>query len=149
MRILILNGPNLNALGSREPEIYGLETLADIETLLRQRADDLGGIELDFLQSNHEGELIDAIHAHRDWDGIVINGAALSHTSAALADALTAVTVPAIEVHLTNVHTRPETWRHHSFLSPVTWGQVAGFGYRSYLAALDLLYSRVAEEQQA
>jgi len=148
MRILILNGPNLNLLGSREPEIYGFETLEDIETLLRQRAEDLGGIELDFLQSNHEGELIDSIHAHREWDGIVLNGAALSHSSTALADAISSVRVPTVEVHLTNVHARPETWRHHSFLSAVTWGQVAGFGYRSYLAALDLLYSRVAEEEQ-
>jgi 3-dehydroquinate dehydratase-2 len=148
MRILILNGPNLNLLGQREPDVYGFETLSDIETLLRQRAEDLGGIELDFVQSNHEGELIDAIHAHRDWDGIVINGAAFTHSSTAIADALSSVTIPAVEVHLTNVHTRPETWRHHSFLSSVTWGQVSGFGYRSYLAALDLLYSRVAEEEQ-
>jgi 3-dehydroquinate dehydratase-2 len=148
MRILIVNGPNLNALGHREPDIYGYETLEDIEQLLRQRGTDLGGIEIDFVQSNHEGELIDAIHAHRDWDGIIINGAALTHSSTSLADALSSVMLPAIEVHLTNVHTRPETWRHHSFLSPVTWGQVSGFGYRSYLAALDLLYSRIAEDQQ-
>ena len=149
MRILILNGPNLNALGHREPDLYGYETLEDIETLLRQRGEDLGGIEIDFIQSNHEGELIDAIHAHRDWDGIVINGAAFTHSSTAIADALSTVAIPAIEVHLTNVHARPETWRHHSYLSPVTWGQVSGFGYRSYLAALDLLYSRIAEAQQA
>ncbi len=149
MRILVLNGPNLNALGHREPDIYGYEPLEDIETLLSQRAEDLGGIELDFIQSNHEGELIDAVHAHRDWDGIVLNGAAFTHSSTALADAISSVMVPTIEVHLTNVHTRPETWRHHSYLSPVTWGQVSGFGYRSYLAALDLLFSRVAEEQQA
>ena len=149
MRILVLNGPNLNALGRREPDIYGYETLEDIETLLRQRGEDLGGIELDFIQSNHEGELVDAIHEHRDWDGIVLNGAALTHSSTALADAISAVMVPTVEVHLTNVHARPESWRHHSFLSPVVWGQVSGFGYRSYLAALDLLYSRVAEEQQA
>jgi 3-dehydroquinate dehydratase-2 len=149
MRILILNGPNLNLLGQREPDIYGYETLEDIEQLLRQRGTDLGGIEIDFVQSNHEGELIDAIHAHRDWDGIIINGAALTHSSTSLADALSAVPLPTIEVHLSNVHTRPETWRHHSFLSPVTWGQVSGFGYRSYLAALDLLYSRIAEEEQA
>ena len=149
MRILVLNGPNLNSLGHREPDIYGYETLDDIETLLRQRAEDLGGIEIDFLQSNHEGELIDSIHEHREWDGIILNGAALTHSSTALPDAISAVMVPTIEVHLTNVHTRAETWRHHSFLSPVTWGQVSGFGYRSYLAALDLLYSRIAEEQQA
>ena len=121
----------------------------DLRALLRRRGEDLGGIELNFIQSNHEGELIDAIHDHREWDGIVLNGAALTHSSMALADAVSAVRIPTVEVHLTNVHTRPETWRHHSFLSPVTWGQVSGFGYRSYLAALDLLYSRIAEEQQA
>lgn len=149
MQILVLNGPNLNLLGHREPEIYGYETLEDIETLLRRRAEDLGGIELDFVQSNHEGELLDAIHAHREWDGIVLNGAALTHSSTALADAISAVHIPTVEVHISNVHARPETWRHNSFLSPVSWGVVMGFGYRSYLAALDLLYSRLAEEHQA
>lgn len=148
MRILVLNGPNLNLLGHREPEIYGYETLDDIEALLRRRAEDLGGIELDFFQSNHEGALIDCIHEHREWDGIVLNGAALTHSSTALADAVSACRVPTVEVHLSNVHARPETWRHHSYLTPVSWGIVMGFGYRSYLAALDLLYSRLAEEQQ-
>jgi 3-dehydroquinate dehydratase-2 len=149
MRILVLNGPNLNLLGHREPDIYGFETLEDIEQLMRQRADDLGGVELAFLQSNHEGALIDAIHQHRDWDGLILNGAALTHSSTALADAVSAVMLPMVEVHLTNVHARPETWRHHSFLSAVAWGVVAGFGYRSYLAALDLLYSRIAEAEQS
>ncbi len=148
MQILVLNGPNLNALGYREPDIYGEETLDDIESLMRQRAEDLGDIELDFIQSNHEGALIDAIYTHSNWDGIVINAAALTHSSTALADAISTVMIPAIEVHISNVHSRPEAWRHQSFLSPVTWGQVSGFGYRSYLAALDLLYSRLAEEQQ-
>ena len=148
MQILVLNGPNLNALGYREPDIYGEETLDDIESLMRQRAEDLGDIEIDFIQSNHEGALIDAIYTHSNWDGIVINAAALTHSSTALADAISTVMLPAIEVHISNVHSRPEAWRHQSFLSPVTWGQVSGFGYRSYLAALDLLYSRLAEEQQ-
>lgn len=148
MQILVLNGPNLNALGYREPDIYGEETLDDIESLMRQRAEDLGDIEIDFIQSNHEGALIDAIYTHSNWDGIVINAAALTHSSTALADAISTVMIPAIEVHISNVHSRPEAWRHQSFLSPVTWGQVSGFGYRSYLAALDLLYSRLAEEQQ-
>jgi len=148
MQILVLNGPNLNLLGHREPEIYGYETLEDIEVLLRHRAEDLGGIELDFLQSNHEGELIDAIHEHREWDGLVLNGAALTHSSTSLADAISAVKIPTIEVHLSNVHARPEIWRHNSLLSPVSWGIVMGFGYRSYLAALDLLCGRLAEEQQ-
>lgn len=149
MQILVLNGPNLNLLGHREPEIYGYETLEDIEALLRRRGEDLGGIELNFIQSNHEGELIDAIHAHREWDGLVLNGAALTHSSMALSDAISAAHIPTVEVHLTNVHARPETWRHNSYLSPVCWGVVMGFGYRSYLAALDLLYSRLSEEQPA
>lgn len=148
MQILVLNGPNLNALGYREPDIYGEETLDDIELLMRQRAKDLNDIEIDFIQSNHEGALIDAIYNHSNWDGIVINAAALTHSSTALADAITTVMIPTIEVHISNVHSRPEAWRHQSLLSPVTWGQVTGFGYRSYLAALDLLYSRIAEEQQ-
>jgi 3-dehydroquinate dehydratase-2 len=149
MQILVLNGPNLNLLGHREPEIYGYETIEDIEALLRRRSEDLGDIELDFIQSNHEGELIDAIHDHREWDGIVLNGAALTHSSMALADAINAVRIPTVEVHLTNVHARSETWRHNSYLSPVCWGVVMGFGYRGYLAALDLLHSRLAKEQQA
>ena len=147
MRILVLNGPNLNLLGTREPEIYGLETLAGIEALLTARASELG-IELQLMQSNHEGELIDAIQAHGDWDGLIINAAALTHTSAAIADVITAVEILAVEVHLSNVHKR-ESFRHHSFLSPVCWGQVTGFGFRSYLAALDLLYGRLRDEADA
>jgi 3-dehydroquinate dehydratase-2 len=143
MRILVLNGPNLNLLGTRQPEVYGRETLKDIEKLVRVRADKLG-IEVEFLQSNHEGVLIDAIHAHRDWDGIILNAGAYTHTSIAIADALSSVNVPAIEVHLSNVHAREE-FRHHSQLAPVVWGQVIGFGYLSYLAALDLLYHRLSD----
>jgi 3-dehydroquinate dehydratase-2 len=149
MKILVLNGPNLNLLGHREPELYGYETLEDIEALLRRRGEDLGGIELNFIQSNHEGALIDAIHEHREWDGIVLNGAALTHSSMALADAVSAVRIHTVEVHLTNVHARAETWRHNSYLSPVCLGVVMGFGYHSYLAALDLLHSRLSEELQA
>ncbi|MBX7110301.1 MAG: type II 3-dehydroquinate dehydratase [Dehalococcoidia bacterium] len=144
MRILVLNGPNLNLLGRREPEIYGLQTLADIEVLIRNRAEE-HGIEVDFLQSNHEGVLVDAIQEHRDWDGFIINAGALTHTSLAIADAISSVGVPAVEVHLSNVHAR-EAFRHHSYLSPVVWGQVVGFGYRGYLAALDLLYDRLSRE---
>ena len=143
MRILVLNGPNLNLLGSREPEVYGRETLADIEVLVRSRAAQLG-VQVDFMQSNHEGALIDAIQDHRDWDGLIINAGGFTHTSIAIADAITAVQIPAIEVHLSNVHRR-ERFRRHSYLSPVVWGQVVGFGYRGYIAALDLLYSRLRE----
>jgi len=145
MRILVLNGPNLNLLGRREPGIYGLQTLDDIEVLLRNRADE-HGVEVAFIQSNHEGVLVDAIQQHHDWDGFIINAAALTHTSLAIADAITSVGVPAVEVHLSNIHTR-EAFRHHSYLAPVVWGQVAGFGYRSYLAALDLLYDRLSREE--
>lgn len=147
MRLLVLNGPNLNLLGSREPEIYGLETLADIELLMRTRAEKLG-VEVAFVQSNHEGELVDAIQSHRDWDGLIINAGAYTHTSLAIPDAITSVGIPAIEVHLSNVHAR-EAFRHHSYLSPIVWGQVVGFGFRGYLAALDLLYGRLTDEASA
>ena len=141
MRVLVLNGPNLNLLGSREPEIYGFETLAEIEEALRRRAAALGGVELEFIQSNHEGTLIDAVQSHRDWDGIILNPAGYTHTSVALADAIAGAAAPVVEVHLSNVHRR-EPFRHHSYVSPVAWGQVIGFGPRGYLAALDLLHSR-------
>ncbi len=147
MRVLVLNGPNLNLLGSRRPEIYGLQTLKDIELLVRARAEKLG-VEVAFFQSNHEGELIDTIHAHRDWDGMIVNAGALTHTSLAIADAVEAVAVPVVEVHLSNIHAREE-FRHHSYLSRVAWGQIAGFGFRSYLAALDLLYGRLTDEASA
>jgi len=144
MRILVLNGPNLNLLGRREPAIYGHQTLADIEELLRARAEE-HGIEVAFVQSNHEGVLLDAIQGHYDWDGFIINAGALTHTSLALADAISSVGLPAVEVHLSNIHAR-ETFRRHSYLAPVVWGQLSGFGYRGYLAALDLLYDRLSRE---
>src|SRR5690606_25955811 len=126
MRILVINGPNLNLLGTREPEIYGHDTLADIEQRIRDHAD-AKQIEVAFLQSNHEGEMVEGIQQHRDWDGIVINAAAYTHTSLAIADAISAIDAPAVEVHLSNVFAR-EAFRHHSMLSPVVWGQVIGFG---------------------
>jgi 3-dehydroquinate dehydratase-2 len=147
MRVLVVNGPNLNLLGTRQPEIYGRETLDDVELLIRARAERLD-VEVEFFQSNHEGELIDAIQQHRDWDGIIINAGAYTHTSLAIADALESVPVPAVEVHLSNIHAR-ERFRHHSHLSRVVWGQVIGFGYRGYLAALDLLYGRLSDEARA
>ena len=147
MRVLVLNGPNLNLLGSREPNVYGRETLADIDLLIRTRAEKLG-VEVAFFQSNHEGALIDAIQSHRDWDGLIINAGAYTHTSLGIADAISAVQVPTVEVHLSNVFAR-EAVRHHSHLSPVVWGQVTGFGFRGYLAALDLLYGRLTDEASA
>jgi 3-dehydroquinate dehydratase-2 len=145
MRILILNGPNLNLLGHRQTEIYGRESLQDIELLCEQRASELG-IEIKCIQSNSEGALVDAVHEHRDWDGLVVNAAAYTHTSLAIADAIAAVDLPAVEVHLSNVFAREEI-RHESLLAPVVWGQVIGFGYRGYLAALDLLNGRLTEAE--
>ena len=147
MRILVLNGPNLNLLGHRQPEIYGRETLEDIEQLCRRRGQELG-IELAFVQSNSEGGLVDALHEHSDWDGVVLNAAAYTHTSLALADALAALALPAVEVHLSNVYAREEI-RHRSLIAPHVWGQITGFGYRGYLAALDLLHSRLSDGQTA
>ena len=144
MRVLVLNGPNLNLLGIRDPAIYGRETLADIEVLVRNRGEALG-IEVAFAQSNHEGELVDIIQAHRGWDGLIVNAAAYTHTSVAIADAISAVTILTVEVHLSNVFKR-EAFRHHSYISPVAWGCVTGFGFRGYLAALDLLHGRLMEE---
>lgn len=143
MRVLVLNGPNLNLLGHREPEIYGRETLADIELLVRNRAEALG-IEVAFEQTNLEGELVDLIQSHASADGLIINAGAYTHTSIAIADAIRATGILAVEVHLSNVFAR-EPQRHHSYLSPVVWGQVTGFGYLGYLAAVDLLYQRLRE----
>ena len=134
--ILILNGPNLNLLGTREPATYGYETLADVEALCHARADELG-LQVDFKQTNHEGQLIDWIHEARGrCAGIVINPAAWTHTSVAIRDAIDAVELPVIEVHLSNVHKREE-FRHHSFVSGIAVGVLAGFGSNGYRLALD------------
>jgi 3-dehydroquinate dehydratase II len=136
MKILFLNGPNLNLLGQREPETYGRLTLADIEAEVRRRAGSLG-VEVDFRQSNSEGELVTWIQQARGKaDVIVLNAAAYTHTSLALRDALSAVAIPAIEVHLSNVHAR-ETFRHRSIIAPVCRGQITGFGPFSYYLALE------------
>ena len=146
MRIFILNGPNLNLLGVREPEVYGSQELRDIERRCRERTSELR-MGMAWLQSNSEGELIDALHSHRDWDGVIINAAAYTHTSLAIADAIAAIRAPTIEVHLSNIHAR-EPIRRTSLIAPVVWGQVSGFGYRSYIAAIDLLYDRLSEAEQ-
>lgn len=135
-KVLVLNGPNLNLLGSREPEVYGAQTLEQIVEQLNKQAQD-NAFELAHFQSNHEGELIDRIHAARgNVDFIIINPAALTHTSIALRDALLGVEIPFIEVHLSNVHAR-ESFRHHSFLSDIAVGVICGLGADGYRYALD------------
>lgn len=140
-RILVLNGPNLNMLGTREPSIYGSQTLADIEAMLTERAEALG-VQLELRQSNHEGELIDALQQARGTHlGCILNAAGLTHTSVSLHDAVKASELPTIEVHLSNPHAREE-FRHVSYLSPVAEAVIAGAGARGYLYALDLLCAR-------
>jgi len=136
MKVLFLNGPNLNLLGQREPEVYGHRTLGDIEAMLRERAL-RRGVEIDFRQSNAEGDLVDWIQkAKGRFDSIVLNAAAYTHTSVALRDAIAATGIPVIEVHLLNIHAREE-FRHRSLIAPVCVGQISGFGAFSYLLAFD------------
>ncbi len=134
-KYLIINGPNLNMLGKREPGIYGVETLKDIENKLELLAQELG-VTLDFFQSNHEGEIIDRIHeAHENYLGIIINPGAFTHYSYAIRDAFGSVKIPFVEIHISNIHTR-ETFRHSSVLAPLAIGQIAGFGSFGYEMAL-------------
>ena len=136
MKILFLNGPNLNLLGQREPEVYGRTTLADIEDKVRARARE-SAAEIEFRQSNVEGELVAWIQQAKDvFDVIVLNAAAYTHTSIALRDAIAAVGIPTIEIHLSNVHAREE-FRHKSLIAPVCRGQIVGFGPNSYVLAVE------------
>jgi 3-dehydroquinate dehydratase II len=143
-RILLLNGPNLNLLGAREPQVYGRETLADVEAAAIAVGAARGAV-VDCFQSNHEGALIDRIHAARQggtgW--IVINPGGLTHTSVALCDALAGVAIPFFEVHLSNVHAR-ESFRHHSFLSAIAAGVIVGFGAAGYAMAINAAIDRLA-----
>ena len=135
-KILIVNGPNLNLLGTREPEIYGKLTLNEIETKLKSLAQDLK-IEIECFQSNHEGEIVDKICAAQNiFNGIIINPAAYTHTSVAIRDAISAVKIPTIEVHISNIYSRDE-FRHNSFIAPVSIGQISGLGLDGYLFALE------------
>ncbi|MCF6343983.1 MAG: type II 3-dehydroquinate dehydratase [Devosiaceae bacterium] len=141
-KILILNGPNLNMLGTREPETYGSQTLGDIEQLCIKKATSLG-LEVDFLQSNSEGELVDYIQGAKEkFDGIIINPAAYSHTSIAIRDALISVELPIIEVHISNIFKREE-FRHHSYVSAVANGIICGLGTKGYLLALEALIEQL------
>ncbi len=135
MKILIVNGPNINMLGTREPEIYGSLTLDDINAQLTDYAKELG-VEIETFQSNIEGEIVDKIQsAKKDCQGIVINPAAYTHTSVAIRDAISAVALRAVEVHISNIHSREE-FRKHSFIAPVCIGQISGFGADSYKLGL-------------
>ncbi len=142
--VYVLNGPNLNLLGTRRPEVYGSTTLADVEDMCRQEAGKLG-LDLEFLQSNHEGQLVDWVQeagarvASGDCIGAVLNAGAYTHTSIALHDAIEGASLPVIEVHISNVHAREE-FRHHSYVSPVARGIVVGFGVYGYVLALQGLH---------
>jgi 3-dehydroquinate dehydratase II len=142
MRIAVLNGPNLNLLGEREPEVYGRTTLAEIEAMVREAAL-ARGADIDWLQTNHEGALVDAVQALRGRaDGALINAAAFTHSSLALRDALLAVRIPFVEVHLSNIFAR-EPSRRHSVIADLAVGLVTGFGAQGYLLALDALVGRL------
>ncbi|MDJ0715629.1 MAG: type II 3-dehydroquinate dehydratase [Prochloraceae cyanobacterium] len=145
LNILVLHGPNLNLLGKREPEFYGSLTLDDINSLLREEASKLD-VKVFCLQSNHEGSLIDAIHHGADkYQGILINAGAYTHTSIAIRDALSAVKIPAVEVHLSNIYKR-EDFRHHSYIASVVIGQISGFGAQSYILGLQALTACIRQE---
>ena len=142
--VLVLNGPNLNMLGKRQPQIYGRETLADVEKACRSEAARLG-LTIEFAQSNHEGALVDLIQAAREKNSaIVINAGAYTHTSVALFDALNAAELPVVEVHISNIYKR-ESFRHRSYISPAAVGMIAGLGIQGYLLALQALASRLTK----
>ena len=136
--VLVLNGPNLNLLGTRQPEIYGKTTLSDVEAMCAAHGQTIG-IEVTCQQSNHEGALVDAIQGAKGvHDGVVLNAGAYTHTSIALHDAIVGVELPVVELHLSNIHAR-ETFRHTSFIAPVAVGMICGFGARGYILAIDAL----------
>ncbi len=147
-KVLILNGPNLNLLGTRQPEVYGRTTLKMVEETFVSHGASIG-LDVSHLQSNHEGVLIDAIHAAKgNQDGIVLNAGAYTHTSVALMDAISSVELPVVEVHLSNIHAR-EPFRHKSYVAPVALGQICGFGLQGYVMALDALSAHLQNEGSA
>ncbi len=145
LNVLVLHGPNLNLLGKREPGIYGVLTLTEIDRLLTEKAEELK-ISIKIQQSNHEGELVTAIHEALDQQqGILINAGAYTHTSVAIRDALAGVALPTVEVHLSNIYRREE-FRHHSWIAPIALGQISGFGANSYLLGLEAIVSHLRSE---
>ncbi len=144
-KILLLHGPNLNLLGTRDPEVYGTMTLEDINNLVKEHVASRS-VEIRARQSNLEGELIDYLHDARAWaDGVVMNPGAYTHTSIALRDAISAIEIPVVEVHLSNIHAR-ESFRHHSYLAGVCLGQIGGFGWRSYILGVDALLGHLSKQ---
>lgn len=135
MKLLVLFGPNLNLLGEREKEVYGSSSFEDLKVMLQREAE-RRGVEIEIFQSNHEGEIIDCIHSKRkEIDGMIINPGAYTHYSIAIRDAIKAVNIPTIEVHLSNIYAREE-FRHHSVIAPVCWGQISGLGFLGFVLAI-------------
>ena len=146
MKILVINGPNLNMLGAREPAHYGVKTLDDIAEAVQEKADECG-VEVEFFQSNHEGALVDFLQAAApDAAGIVINAGALTHYGLSLRDALVDSRLPFVEVHLSNIHAREE-FRHHSVIASIAVGQIAGLGWQGYIFALEFLAEQIKERR--
>jgi 3-dehydroquinate dehydratase II len=147
VKLLLVNGPNVNLLGYREPHIYGSTTMADVQAHLERLAGELGDVQLEFFHSNHEGAIIDRLHAGRGTGlaGCVINPGGLTHYSVSLHDAIKAVDYPFVEVHITNIQAREE-WRHRSLISPAAVGTIAGLGWRGYELALRYLVDRAREQ---